>query len=109
MVVIRPLSQDEAASAFPRRGHLDLSEYIGALQQLTLGEAAEVQLAGHTRRALKRRLGMAAREIGTSLKWARTYDDDDFLIFKITQAAVPNTTHKPTPRRGRPPRVAVSV
>ena len=70
-VQIRKLSSDEAAKVFPKRGQMDLSEYADALGQLQPGDAAEIELGQLSSRALKRRLGQAAKQTGYSLKWAR--------------------------------------
>ena len=70
-VQIRKLAPDEAAKVFPKRGQMDLSEYADALRELSPGDAAEIELAGLSSRALKRRLGQAAKQTGYSLKWAR--------------------------------------
>jgi hypothetical protein len=63
-VTLRKLSQDEAARAFPRRGQTDLSEYTEALRGLQIGESAELDLGGLSSRAVKRRLGQAATQVG---------------------------------------------
>lgn len=97
MVNIRPLTHDEAAAVFPRRGQLDISDYIDALRTISPGEAAEIDLEGLSRRSVKRRMGMAARHLGTSLKWARTFDDEDILIFQVR--AVPALPKVPRQRR----------
>lgn len=70
-VQIRKLSSEEAATHFPKRGQMDLSEYTVALRGLHAGDAAEVDLGGLTTRALKRRVGQAAKQLGYTLKWAR--------------------------------------
>src|SRR5438034_11640355 len=70
-VQIRKLSTDEAAKVFPKRGQMDLSEYTDALPELQPGDAAEIELGSLSSRALKRRLGQAAKQTGYSLKWAR--------------------------------------
>src|SRR5437764_6802421 len=70
-VQIRKLSSDEAAKVFPKRGQMDLSEYADALRELQPGDAAEIELGSLSSRALKRRLGQAAKQTGYSLKWAR--------------------------------------
>lgn len=87
MVTIRPLSTDETSSVFPRRGSVDITEYIDALRPINPGEAGEVELNGHTPRALKRRMGMAAKELGCSLKWARI-DDEDVMVFQVRHSPV---------------------
>jgi hypothetical protein len=61
-VQIRKLAPDEAAKVFPKRD---------ALRVLQPGDAAEIDLGGLSSRALKRRLGQAAKQTGYSLKWAR--------------------------------------
>jgi hypothetical protein len=70
-VQIRKLAPEEAAKVFPKRGQMDLSEYADALRVLQPGDAAEIDLGGLSSRALKRRLGQAAKQTGYSLKWAR--------------------------------------
>src|ERR687886_2807052 len=70
-VQIRKLAPDEAARVFPKRGQMDLSEYAEALRELQPGDAAEIELGALSSRALKRRLGPAAKQNGDSLKWAR--------------------------------------
>ena len=70
-IQIRKLSSDEAAKLFPRRGQMDLRGYIEALQELQPGDAGEIELGSLSSRALKRRLGQAAKQTGYSLKWAR--------------------------------------
>jgi len=84
-VSIRKLSSDEAAKVFPKRGQMDLSEYAEALRELQPGEAAEIELAGLSSRALKRRLGQAAKQTGSSLKWARDSGDGK-LRFQVREA-----------------------
>src|SRR5207237_9575096 len=63
-VQIRKLSSDEAAKVFPKRGQMDLSEYTDALRELQPGDAAEIELGPLSSRALKRRLGQAAKQTG---------------------------------------------
>ncbi|GAC1313477.1 MAG: hypothetical protein NVSMB2_01440 [Chloroflexota bacterium] len=70
-VQIRKLTNDEAAKVFPKRGQMDLSEYADALRELQPGDAAEIELGSLSSRALKRRLGQAAKQTGYALKWAR--------------------------------------
>ncbi len=86
MVQLRTLSSDEMVSAFPKRGHIDLTDYVDALSQINTGEAAEVELNGLSRRSLKRRIGMAARQIGVAIKWARTSDEDRAMVFQVKEA-----------------------
>ncbi len=70
-VKIRKLAPEEAQRAFPRRGQQDLSEYVAALRDVRPGEAAGIDREGLSDRAIKRRLGLAAKQLGYRLKWAR--------------------------------------
>src|SRR6267378_5637093 len=103
-VQIRKLSTDEAAKVFPKRGQMDLSEYADALRELSPGDAAEIDLAGLSSRALKRRLGQAAKQTGYSLKWARDSGSGQ-LRFQVREArgAQPKARNG---RRGRRRRTA---
>jgi hypothetical protein len=92
-IQIRKLSSNEAAQVFPRRRRMDLSEYTSALRELKAGDSAELQLAGLSSRAGKRRLGQAAKELGYRVKWARA-NEGDRLYFQVV-ASAPR-------RRGRP-------
>ena len=98
-VSIRKLSSDEAAKVFPKRGQMDLSEYADALRELQPGDAAEIDLAGLSSRALKRRLGQAAKQTGYSLKWARDSGSGQ-LRFQVRESrgTVPKARNG---RRGR--------
>lgn len=69
---------------------MDITEYVDALKTIDPGEAGEVELNGHTRRALKRRLGMAAKELGHALKWARI-EDEEVMVFQVRNAPTPRT------------------
>jgi len=84
-VQIRKLSSDEAAKVFPKRGQMDLSEYTDALGELQPGDAAEIELGSLSSRALKRRLGQAAKQTGYSLKWARD-GGTGVLRFQVREA-----------------------
>ena len=100
-VQIRKLSAEEAAKVFPKRGQMDLSEYAGALAQLQPGDAAEIELGGLSSRALKRRLGQAAKQTGYSLKWARD-TGGGALRFQVREArGVTTQTRARNGRRGR--------
>src|ERR687885_1702475 len=74
VVKIRKLAPEEAQRVFPRRGQQDLSAYVAALRALHPGEAAGIDRAGVSERALKRRLGLAAKQLGYRLKWGRQAD-----------------------------------
>ncbi len=93
-VQIRKLSADEASTAFPKRGQMDLSEYTQELRKLQPGDAAEIQLGGLSTRALKRRVGQAGKQLGYSLQWAREPAGDG-LRFKVREAGAAK------PRNGR--------
>jgi hypothetical protein len=95
-VQIRKLAPEEAAKVFPKRGQMDLSEYADALRELQPGDAAEIELAGLSSRALKRRLGQAAKQTGYSLKWARD-GGTGALRFQVREAK----GSQPKARNGR--------
>ena len=96
-VTLHKLAPDEAQRIFPRRGHQDLSEYVAALRDLHPGEAAGIDRAGVAERAIKRRLSMAAKQLGYRLKWGRQADAE-MLYFQVI-AAPP--TKAGNGRRGR--------
>jgi hypothetical protein len=64
---IRKLSQDEAAEAFPRRSQMDRSEHVEAVSALQPGDTAAMDLGDLTTRAVKRRMGQAAAQLGPSV------------------------------------------
>ena len=122
-VAIRKLSLEEAQRAFPHRGQQDLSDYVDALRGLEPGQAAGIERQGLSDRAIKRRLGQAAKDLGYRLKWSR-HATAETLYFQVmgmppakaangrrrqTKAAEPAPPTEPTtprPRRGRRPRAA---
>ena len=81
-VSIRKLAPEEAQRAFPRRGQQDLGEYVVALRELQPGEAAGIAREGLSDRTIKRRLGMAAKQLGYRLKWARQ-SSPETLYFQV--------------------------
>ena len=95
MVAIRKLTVDEAARAFPGRRQPDLAEYLVALRQVEPGESAEVVLDGLSSRALKRRFGQAAAQLGVRLRWARAASPTG-LYFQVTPQP---TASRPGPRQ----------
>jgi hypothetical protein len=95
-VKLRKLAPDEAQRAFPRRGQQDLSDYLAALRELQAGEAAAIEPTGLSDRAIKRRLGGAAKQLGYRLRWARQ-SSPETLYFQVVAAPAP----KPADRRGR--------
>jgi hypothetical protein len=103
---IRKLSQDEAAKAFPRRGQMDLSEYVEAVSALQPGDTATMDLGDLTPRAAKRRLGQAAAQLGHRLRWARA-TDTDVVYFQVLAGATPRNQGAARPSRtGKTRRVA---
>jgi hypothetical protein len=105
-VQIRKLAPDEAAKVFPKRGQMDLSEYADALREFSPGDAAEIELGGLTSRALKRRLGQAAKQTGLSLKWARD-SGGGVLRFQVREARTAQARAR-NGRRGRRRRAEVA-
>ena len=101
-VRLRKLAPDEAQRAFPRRGQQDASDYLAALGELQPGEAAAIERAGLSDRAIKRRLGTAAKQLGYRLKWARQHSPEA-LYFQVvgTPAAKPGNGRRR--RRAAPP------
>lgn len=91
---IRKLPPEESARLFPKRGQMDLSEYVDALRGLQPGDAAEVKLSGLTTRAVKRRVGQAAKELGYTLRWVKE-PSDGALQFQVREAGTSR------PRNGR--------
>src|ERR671926_541501 len=85
-VSIRKLPPEEAQRVFPRRGQQDLSEYVDALRDLAPGEAARIERQGLSDRAIKRRLGQAANQLGVRLKWSRQADPE-LLYFQVVGTA----------------------
>ena len=85
-VRLRKLAPDEAQRAFPRRGQQDLSDYLAALGALQPGEAAAIEREGLSDRAIKRRLGAAAKHLGYRLKWARQHSPEA-LYFQVIGAS----------------------
>jgi hypothetical protein len=76
---------------------MDLSEYSSALRNLRPGDAGEVELGDLTARAMKRRIGQSAKQLGYSLKWSRD-TSANALRFLVREAA---PTRPRNGRRGR--------
>jgi len=104
---MRKLNQDEAARTFPRRGQMDLSEYVDALAALQPGDAAAMDLGDLTTRAAKRRLGQAAYQRGYRLHWARG-TDTLVVYFQVLANATPRTQRSGGSSGPGKPRRAVS-
>lgn len=83
---VRKLTPEESSRLFPKRGQIDLAEYTSALNRLQPGDAAEVRLGSLSARALKRRLGQAAKQMGQSLRWSKE-ESPDALRFQVREAS----------------------
>jgi hypothetical protein len=106
-MTIRKLSSEEARQAFPRRGQQDVAEYTAALRELGLGEAAGIARQGLPERALKRRLGRAAKELGYRLKWSRQASQDT-LYFQVIGTPPPRAADGRRRRRAPPPEASAA-
>ena len=107
-VSIRRLAPEEAQRVFPRRGQQDLSEYVAALREVQPGEAAGVDRAGLSDRTIKRRFGMAAKQLGYRLKWAR-HSSADVLYFQVIGTLPAKVTNGRRRRRSVAPQPAPSA
>jgi len=101
-ISIRKLAPDEAQRAFPRRGQQDLSDSMAALGELQPGDAAAVEREGLSDRAIKRRLGAAAKQLGYRLKWARQHSPEA-LYFQVVGAPAAKPANGRRRRRATPP------
>lgn len=90
-LTIRKLPSQQADQVFPKRGQMDLAEYVDALRTLQPGDAAAIDLQGVSSRALKRRLGQAASQAGYRLKWARA-SSDEAIYFQVLPAPQARST-----------------
>jgi hypothetical protein len=97
-LTIRKLTSEEVAKLFPKRGQMDLTDYVEALRSLKPGDAGEAPVSGLTSRALKRRLGQAAKQLGYTLRWAREQSATS-LRFQVREARQQVVR---TGKRGRP-------
>jgi len=107
-VSLRKLAPEEAQRVFPRRGQQDLSEYVAALRELHPGEAAGIEREGVSDRAIKRRLGVAAKQLGYRLKWGRQ-SDAEVLYFQVIGAPPGRLTTGRRRRRAEPRKPAPPV
>jgi hypothetical protein len=103
-LTLRKLSREETARAFARRGQTDVSEYVAALRALQIGDSAEIALEGLSSGSAKRRLSIAATQVGYQLKWAPAQDDDRLYFRVLPAAAIPAGRI----RSGRPTRSPVA-
>ena len=106
-VSIRKLAPEEAQRAFPRRGQQDLGEYVVALRELQPGEAAGIAREGLSDRTIKRRLGMAAKQLGYGLTWARQSSPEG-LYFQVIGTPPSKATDGRRRRRAASPPPAPS-
>jgi hypothetical protein len=95
------LAPDEAQRAFPRRGQQDLSDSMAALGELQPGAAAAIERAGLSDRAIKRRLGSAAKQLGYRPTWARQHPRGAVLPGR--RGTSRQATNGRPPRRAAPP------
>ena len=86
-IAIRRLPPEEAQRVFPRRSQHDVSEYVKALRELEPGDAAAIERQGLSDRAIKRRLGEAAQQLGYRLKWSRQSDPDQLYFQTVATSA----------------------
>ena len=89
-LAIRKLGPDETARTFPARRHLDLGEYTAALRDLRAGDAAAVALHDLSSRGLKRRLSLAAKELGYRITWSKQAGAGEVYL-RVVQVPVDGT------------------
>ena len=99
-LAIRTLEPDETARTFPARQQMDLSEYTEALRELRAGDTAAVALQDLSRRSLKRRLNLAAKELGYRVSWSKQAGEGEVYL-RVVQVPVDGTrwTRRRTARR----------
>ena len=101
-VAVRKLDADEVERFFPRRSSAPQADYVNALSGLKPGDAAEAERDGVTQRAFKRRLSLAAKHLGYTLKYAKQSEGES-VRFIVRPARSNGETGAPR-RRGRPPK-----
>ena len=78
------LSQEEVEALTSRTPNAELGPYVDYLSQLAPGDWAFVRPgAGENPRAVRRRLNVAAKQAGKSLKHHRKRDTDDRMLFQV--------------------------
>jgi hypothetical protein len=77
---------------------------VAALRDLHPGEAAGIERAGVSKRAIKRRLSLAAKQLGYRLTWGR-HSDAAVLYFQVI--ATPPTKKASNGRRRRSAQVPI--
>jgi hypothetical protein len=98
-IKLRKLSGDETARVFPRRGQMDLSEYLQALSALQPGDVGAMELGDLTSRAAKRRVGLSAAQLGVRVRWAGTIDSHS-VYFQVLGAPQRGRSSAGTPGTG---------
>ena len=91
VVAIRKLSAEETEAVFPLRRGQDVGEYMAALSGLGSGDVAAVRLEELSRRALKRRLSLAAKELGYRIRWSSLSGDGE-VVLRVEQVPVSGTS-----------------
>ena len=76
---------------------MDVREYADALRELRAGDAVAVSVDDLSSSALKRRFGLAARQLGYRITWARQAGNGE-LYLRVVQVPVDGTSW-----RGRRP------
>ena len=98
----RRLEPDEKEQVFPPKSanvSQDRAEFEAMLRGLSVGDAVTVSLDGLTERAMKRRIGQAAKSVlGLPLRYKLSADGGE-LSFVVREAATPRnaTGDAPTP------------
>jgi type IV secretory pathway VirB4 component len=82
MAKFEKLSKEEVERITQRKPRIDISEYVNYLETLNPGEWGAVTLEeGETGRAIKRRLTIAAKQLGKNLRYRRS--EDNRIIFTV--------------------------
>ncbi len=105
---LRKLTSEEIRRYFPSGGlRLPQAEYIEALRGLKPGDVVEAVRGNVTSRAFKRRLTLAAKHLGLSLKYAKEAGEEA-VRFQVREPRKPRKALPAagmTRRRGRPPKI----
>ena len=99
-IAIRKLEAEEAARAFARGGQLDVGEYADALRGLRAGDTIAVSLDHLSSRTLKRRFGLAAKQLGYRITWAKQAGDGEVYL-RVVQVPVDGTSWGGRARKAR--------
>lgn len=83
MPTVVKLSPSEVADLARRGSRVDLTEYLAMLKPFKVGDWGRVELAeGENQRTVKRRLTLAAKQVGFSLRY-RPLRDGDPVVFHV--------------------------